>query len=74
MDDLELFQRGDVYLDDPFEEMKFRYEKATNKVYARAYGQADEVEIKHSSARYKQAVSSGKAITRDAYFSDEGGG
>jgi hypothetical protein len=35
---LDAFAAGDVYIDDPVEEIKFRYEHATGKVYARQYG------------------------------------
>jgi hypothetical protein len=64
---LDFFQRGDVYLDYPFEEMKFRFEKATGQVFVRLYGKP-EVEIPHSDAHYKEAVSAGTAITREEYF------
>lgn len=64
---LELFQLGDVYLDYPFEEMKFRFEKQTRRVFVRLYGKA-EVEIPHSDAHYKDAVSAGTVITREEYL------
>ena len=67
---LELFHAGDVYLDYPFEEMKFRYDKATDKVFARRLGKA-EVEIKQSSSRFNEAISAGTVITREEYFSDD---
>ena len=67
---LDLFQKGDVYLDYPFEEMKFRFDKAQNKVFCRLYSKP-EVEIKQSDSHFNEAISSGKVISRDHYFADE---
>lgn len=67
---LELFQKGDVFLDYPFEEMKFRFDKASNKVFARYYFKP-EVEIKQSDSHFNEAVASGKVITEAEYFADE---
>jgi len=72
MSTLELFQKGDVFLDYPFEEIKFRFDKASNKVFARRYGQA-EVEIKQTNAHFNEAISSGKVVTKEQYFADGAG-
>ena len=66
---LEEFQKGDVYLDLPYEDAKFRYEKATGKVFRRFYGQAEK-EISPSSILFHDAISAGKLITQDEYLSD----
>ncbi|HOI75538.1 MAG TPA: hypothetical protein PLO63_15440 [Syntrophales bacterium] len=66
---LDAFRQGDVYLDYPFEDVKFRYEKQTGKVFRRFYGQAEE-EVSHSSNLYHDAISAGKQITREEYFRD----
>lgn len=66
---LAAFERGDVYIDYAFEDAKFRYEKASGKVFRRFYGQS-EVEIRPDSEIYNQAITSGREITRDAYLSD----
>lgn len=65
----EAFLRGDVYLDYPFEDVKFRWEKQTRKVYRRFYGQP-EIQISHTSHLYHDAISAGKQITREEYFRD----
>jgi len=39
---MDAFIKGDVYIDYPFEQAKFRYEKESGKVYRRFYGQAEE--------------------------------
>jgi hypothetical protein len=64
----EAFRRGDVYLDYSFEGVQFRWEKQTQKVFRRFYGQA-EVQISHTSNMYHDAISAGKQITRKEYFS-----
>jgi hypothetical protein len=72
MSTLELFQKGDVFLDYPYEEIKFRFDKATNKVFARRYGKP-EVEIKHSNSHFNEAISAGRVITQAQYFADGDG-
>jgi hypothetical protein len=67
---LDLFQQGDVYLDYPFEDMKFRYNKATSQVFVRSSG-GPEVEIDHSDAFFKEAISSGTVISREEYFAND---
>jgi hypothetical protein len=67
---LQLFRFGDVYLDYPFEGMKFRFDKATGRVFTRFYGQP-EVEIAQSDVHFREAVSAGTVITKDEYLSDE---
>jgi hypothetical protein len=66
---LEAFRQGDVYLDYPFEDVKFRYEKQTGKVYRRFYGQAEQ-EVSYSSNLFRDAISAGKQITSEEYFRD----
>ena len=63
------FRRRDIYIDYPFEDAKFRWDKKAEKVYRRFYGQ-EEVEIPHSSDLYNQAISAGREITRDEYYRD----
>jgi chaperonin GroEL (HSP60 family) len=70
---LDLFQQGDVYLDYRFEGMKFRFDKASGKVFVRMDGEA-EVEIDQSDEHFREAVSAGKVITREQYLEGEGGG
>ncbi len=66
------FLKGDVYIDYPYEEVKFRYEKATNKVYRRWYGET-EMEIPMTSELYNESHSGGWQITREDYFRDKKG-
>ncbi len=67
---LELFRKGDVYIDYPFEDMKFRFDKASNKVFVRCYGKK-EVEIDQSNEHFNEAIQAGKVITKEQYLSDD---
>ena len=66
---MDAFIKGDVYIDYPFEGAKLRYEKASEKVYRRFYGEAED-EILASSSLYNDAIRTGKQITREEYFRD----
>ena len=66
---LELFRQGDVYIDYPFEDMKFRFDKAGNKVFVHFYGKR-EVEIEQSNAHFHEAIQAGSVITKEQYLSD----
>jgi hypothetical protein len=67
---LELFQKRDVYIDYPFEDMKFQFDKAANKVFVRCYGKK-EVEIEQSNEHFNEAIQAGKVITKEQYLSDD---
>ena len=66
---LDVFQKGDVYLDYPYESVKFRYEKATGNVFCRFYGKAEN-QIDRSSNLYHDAISAGTVITKEEYYRD----
>lgn len=57
-------------MDYPFEDMKFRFDKAANKVFVRFYGKP-EVEIDQSNEHFNEAIQAGKVITKEQYLSDE---
>ncbi len=63
------FRKRDIYIDFPYEDSKFRWEKETGKVYRRHYGKR-ETEIDHTSNYFNEVNSAGELITRDAYFVD----
>jgi hypothetical protein len=65
----EAFREGDVYIDYPYEDAKFRWEKKTGKVYRRFYDE-QEIEIDHTSKLFNEAISGGFQITREEYFQD----
>lgn len=66
---LDAFIAGDIYIDYPFEDAKFRYHKESRKVYRRFYGQAV-VGIKPSSKLYNDAICVGVQITPEEYLRD----
>ena len=66
---LDVFLKGDVYIDYPFEDVKFRCMKQAGRVFCRFYGKAEH-EIEPSSNLYHEAISTGMQITRDEYFRD----
>jgi hypothetical protein len=66
---LQAFVAGDVYIDYPYEDAKFRYEKATGKVYRRFYGET-EFEIDPTSELYHEGISGGWKIDAEDYDRD----
>ncbi len=66
---MDAFLQGDVYIDFPYEDAKFRYERATGRVFRRFYGK-DEKEIQPDSKLYHEAISAGRQISREEYFGD----
>jgi hypothetical protein len=69
---LDAFLEGDVYIDFPYEDAKFRFEKASGKYYRRFYDQAED-EIAPDSALLHEAISAGRLITREEYLADPEG-
>jgi hypothetical protein len=68
---LEVFQQGhDVYLDYPFEDVMFRWEHKTRKVFGKFYGEA-EVEVDYTSNLFHEAISAGEQITAEKYAQGE---
>ena len=69
---LEAFREGhDVYIDYPFEDVMFRWEYRTKKVFRKFYGKA-EAEIDHASNLFHDAIRSGgggggQQITAEQY-------
>ncbi len=69
---IEAFGEGhDVYIDYPFEDMMFRYEYQTGKVFRKFYGHAED-EIDHTSNLFHDAIRSsggggGQQITAEQY-------
>jgi hypothetical protein len=61
------FQAGDVYIDFPYEEVMFRYEKDTGKVFRKFYGRTAEDEISRELKLYAEARIAGTQTTPDEY-------
>lgn len=67
---MKAFIEGDVYIDYPYERVKFRYERETNTVYQRWYEEPEETRIPSDSELYNESHSGGFAITREEYYRD----
>jgi hypothetical protein len=63
------FQQGDVYIDYPFEDAKFRYEHATSRVYGR-FNNREEIAVGYTNDLFRDAMRSGAQIDREQYFGD----
>jgi len=61
------FREGDVYIDFPYEEVMFHYEKKTGKLFRKAYGSPAEDEIPHNLKIYADARSTGEQTTAEVY-------
>lgn len=61
------FRAGDVHIDFPYEEVMFRYEKKTGKVFRKFYGEATEDEVDRSLKLYAEARVAGTQTTVDEY-------
>ncbi len=61
------FQAGDVYIDFPYEEVMFRYEKQTGRVFRKFYGEATEDEVDRSLNLYAEARVAGTQTTAEEY-------
>jgi hypothetical protein len=61
------FRAGNVYIDFPYEEVLFRFEKATGKVFRKFYGEPTEEEVAPDSNLYAEACIAGKETTLDEY-------
>jgi len=66
----EAFSKGDVYLDYPYEDVMFRYEKKTGKVFSKFYNET-ESEIDPTSSLYLDAFCGGQLIDKDRYFESD---
>lgn len=63
----ELFSRGDVYIDFPQEEMMFRFDHASGKVYRKFYWDTTEQMIAQTSSLFTESLSYGTPVTREHY-------
>ena len=62
------FASGDVYVDYPFEEVKFRWDCKEKKIYMKFYGrQEDPLPVPHDNRLYNDALMWGAEIDRARY-------
>jgi hypothetical protein len=63
---LDLFKRGDVYIDFPYEDALFHYESVSGRIFRRFYGEP-ESEIARDSKLFHEAISAGEVTTAEHY-------
>lgn len=68
----ERFAQGDVYIDYPFEDARFRFDHATKTAYRKWHGQSHETRVPNDNRLYTEAIRSGSEITREDYESAGG--
>ena len=61
------FRDGDVYIDFPYEEVMFHFEKTTGKIRRKFYGTANEDEVPRNSKLFAEACSAGEQTTDQVY-------
>lgn len=61
------FAQGDVYIDFPQEEVMFRYDHKTKKVFRKFYDQAEEDEIPYSNNLFNEARRVATQTTAEHY-------
>jgi hypothetical protein len=61
------FAVGDVYIDFPYEEVFFRFEKATGKVFRKFYGESGEIEIPRDNKLYSEGRIAGSQVSAICY-------
>ena len=63
------FAARDVYLDYEFEQVMFRWERATNRAYRKFYGKAEDPEpVPGSNWLWCETLLSGDEISPEAYL------
>ena len=63
----ESFRQGDVFVDHDFEEVMFRYEFSTRRLFRKFYGESKEDEIPHDNRLLNDAIRFGEEIDAKTY-------
>jgi hypothetical protein len=58
---------GDVYIDDPFEDVMFRYERSSQRFFRKFHGERAEDEVGHDNHLLNDAIRSGTEIDAETY-------
>lgn len=58
----------DVYTDYPFEDVMFRKDYSSGKIFRKFYGDTDETSVSHDNNLYSQAVLHGERIAKEEYI------
>jgi hypothetical protein len=58
----ERFQQGDVFIDYDFEEVMFRYDFVSARIFRKFYGKSHETEVQHDNRLFNDPIMSGDEI------------
>jgi hypothetical protein len=61
------FREGDVFIDYDFEEVMFRYDFASERIFRKFYGKPHETEISHDNGLFNDAIRFGDEIDAESY-------
>jgi hypothetical protein len=62
------FDERDVFVDYAFEQVMFRWDHVTKKIYKRFYGESEKAKpVSHDNRLYNDALRFGDEITREQY-------
>jgi hypothetical protein len=61
------FKERDIFIDYPFEEVMFRSDHLTGKIFQKFYGEDTETEIHFSARLFNESLLSGNEITQTEY-------
>jgi hypothetical protein len=64
------FQAGDLYIEYGFEEVLYRYERKSGRIFCKPYNASQENEVPHTSELFCEARCSGVLTTAERYFSE----
>lgn len=65
----ERFDQGDVYVEDPFESVMFRYDLQNNQIYVKFYGKEEsKTPVPHDNRLFNDTLLTGFEITKDEYI------
>ena len=64
---VDAFIKGDVYIDYPYEDVMFRFEKKTRKIFRKFHGKL-ESEIASDSTLYHEAKVAGTQVEKEFYL------
>ncbi|WP_203144032.1 hypothetical protein [Marinobacter mangrovi] len=67
----ETFKNRDVFIDYPFEEVKFRWDRIKRKIFRRFYGEPEnEIPVEPNGTLFNDALLYGDEITKEEYFNE----
>jgi hypothetical protein len=63
----ERFRQGDVFIDDDFEDVMFRYDAPSRRFFRKFYGESQESEVPHDNRLLNDAIRFGMEMDAASY-------